>query len=98
MTDAQKELLYDLLEKRLTEGLSAEEQRQLDQFDAAIVEAEFRSLETTAAAISMASLDIEPMPEHLFARIAASASNAADHSGAAFDGGATIPSMARVFT
>ena len=98
MTDTEKELLYDLLVKSVTEGLDSEEQTQLDAFDPEIVRAERRGLETTAAAISMASLDVEPMPEHLLARIAASAPTAAKQKAAEFDGGATIPSMARVFT
>ena len=98
MIDNEKELLYDLLVKSVTEGLDGEERKQLDAFDPDIVRAERRGLETTAAAISMASLDIEPMPEHLFAKIAASAPAAADQKTAEFDGGATIPAMARVFT
>lgn len=98
MTDNEKELLYDLLVKSVTEGLDSEERKQLDAFDPEIVRAERRGLETTAAAISMASLDIEAMPEHLFAKIAASAPAAVKQKAAEFDGGATIPSMARVFT
>lgn len=98
MTDAERELLYDLLAKKVTEGLDAEEQKQLESYDPAIVKAELRALETTAAAIGMAAIDIEPMPEHLFARIADSFSAAIEKKAAEFDGGATIPSMAPVFT
>jgi anti-sigma-K factor RskA len=98
MTDEQKELLYDLLVKRVTEGLDAKEQKQLDTFDHATVEAEYRALETVAAAIGMASIDIEPMPQHLFASIAAAAPATIKSKEAEFDGGATIPSMARVYT
>jgi hypothetical protein len=69
MTDQEKELLYDLLVKKVTCGLDDQDQEQLDGFDTQLVEAEFRSLELAAAAISMASVEVEPMPEHLFARI-----------------------------
>lgn len=69
MTDQERELLYDLLVKRVTCGLDADEETQLEQFDPALVEAESRSLEMAATAISMASLDVEPLPDHLFDRI-----------------------------
>jgi len=98
MTDAEKELLYDLLIKRVTEGLDPDEQKQLDQFDPQFVQLESRAIETTAAAIGVASLDAEPMPEHLVARIGASYPKAQAESAAEFDGGATIPSMAPVLT
>jgi len=98
MTDAQKELLYDLLAKQVTEGLTADERKQLDSYDPAIVKAELRALETTAAAIGMASVEIEPMPDHLFSRIAAAAPAVLKEKEAAFDGGATIPSMPRIIT
>ena len=76
MKAEEKELLYDLLTKRVIYGLDAEEQAELNSFDPDVVEAEFRSLEIAAAAISMASLEVEPMPEHLAARILENAPSA----------------------
>jgi hypothetical protein len=74
MTEEQNDLLFDLLTKKVLYGLEPEEESQLAQFDQAMVEAEFRSLELTAAAINMAELgEIEPMPDHLFARVAETA-------------------------
>ncbi|HTH51652.1 MAG TPA: anti-sigma factor [Pyrinomonadaceae bacterium] len=69
MTDQEKELLYDLLVKKVTCGLDEQEESQLAGFDSELVEAELRSLELAATAVSMAALEIEPMPEHLFARV-----------------------------
>jgi len=76
MNAEEKELLYDLLTKQVIYGLDADEQAELDKFDPAVVDAEFRSLEIAAAAISMASLEVEPMPEHLAARILENAPSA----------------------
>jgi len=76
MKAEEKELLYDLLTKRVIYGLDAEEQAELNSFDPDVVEAEFRSLEIAAAAISMASLEVEPMPEHLAASILENAPSA----------------------
>lgn len=98
MTDAQKELLYDLLVKRIIEGLTPEEQQELETFDPEIVKVESRALETAAAAVSMASVDIEPLPGHLFSKIANEAPSVIRQKEAEFDGGATIPSMARIYT
>lgn len=70
MTEEQKELLFDLLTKKAIYGLDEAEERQLNTLDAHAVELEFRSLEITAAAISMAGLgQEEPMPAHLRERI-----------------------------
>jgi anti-sigma-K factor RskA len=70
MTEEQRDLLFDLLTKKAVHGLDAAEQEQLARFDSDVVEAEFRSLEITAAAINMAELpEFEPMPDHLFARV-----------------------------
>lgn len=98
MTDVQKELLYDLLIKRVTEGLTADEQKQLGVYDPAMVKTELRALETTAAAISIASVDVEAMPQHLLSRIADKAPAVFKEKEAAFAGGATVPSIPRVFT
>ena len=76
MKAEEKELLYDLLTKRVIYGLDADEQAELNSFDPDVVEAEFRSLEIAAAAISMASLEVEPMPEHLAASILENAPSA----------------------
>jgi len=74
MSEEQRELLYDLLTKKAVYGLDEAEQRELDEFDAAIVTDEFNSLEITAAAIGLAGLaDEEPLPPHLFSKIAADA-------------------------
>jgi anti-sigma-K factor RskA len=76
MTEEQRDLLFDLLTKKVLYGLEPAEEQQLAAFDQNIVEAEFRTLEITTAAINMAELgEFEPMPDHLFARVA---ENAAD--------------------
>lgn len=74
MSEEQRELLFDLLTKKAVYGLDEGEQDQLDEIDPGTAEAEFRSLEITAAAISMVGLaDDEPMPAHLFSKISANA-------------------------
>jgi hypothetical protein len=98
MTDAQKELLYDLIVKRVTEGLNSEERQQLDGFDPELVKAESRAIASTAAAINMAGIDVDPMPPNLFASIAAAAPAVLKAKEMEFDGGTTIPSMARIYT
>ncbi|MBV9241727.1 MAG: anti-sigma factor [Acidobacteria bacterium] len=95
MTDEEKELLYDLLVKKVTEGLDADEQRQLEGFDQKLVRAEYRALENTAAAIGVASIDVEPMPKHLFDRMMDVGAQAVKRG---FDGNSTIPSTAPVYT
>lgn len=70
MTEEQRDLLFDLLTKKVLYGLEPAEEQQLAAFDQNIVENEFRTLEITTAAINMAELgEFEPMPDHLFARI-----------------------------
>lgn len=74
MSEEQKELLFDLLTKKAVYGLDEAEQRELDGFDRVIVTDEFHSLEITAAAISMTGLEtVEPLPSHLFSKIASDA-------------------------
>ncbi|MEQ1606830.1 MAG: anti-sigma factor [Pyrinomonadaceae bacterium] len=74
MSEERQELLFDLLTKKAIYGLDEAEQKQLDQINPGNADAEFQSLEMTAAAISLVDFsDIEPMPEHLFAKIAANA-------------------------
>ncbi len=97
MTDAQKELLYDLIVKRISEGLNADERKQLEEFPQELVKAESRAIASTAASINIAAVDIEPLPQELFARIATAAPAVLKEKQAEFDGGATIPSMARIY-
>jgi anti-sigma-K factor RskA len=74
MSEEQKEQFFDLLTMKAVYGLDEEAQRQLDEFDREAAEMEFRSLEKTAAAISMIGLDAnEAMPQHLFTKVAADA-------------------------
>jgi hypothetical protein len=75
MNVEMEERLLDLLYKQAVSGLSDEESRQLDDLEKAagsIVDA--RSVEFTAAAISMVGLDTsEQMPEHLKVKVLADA-------------------------
>src|SRR5271156_6110566 len=81
------EAMVDLLIKQVTEGLSTEEQRELDVLDNEVASAYARDLEHAAAAISVAGTgQPEPMPAALRARIEAqldAAIAAAAASGAA---------------
>ena len=71
MSQASEERLLDLLEKRAFYGLTAEEQRELDQLSSE----DDLSLDLTASAITLAELnEIEPMPAHLRAKIESEAS------------------------
>jgi hypothetical protein len=66
------EAMLDLLIKQVTEGLSPEEQRELDVLDNEVASAYARDLEHAAAAISVAGTgQHEPMPQALRARIEA---------------------------
>jgi hypothetical protein len=70
MSEQQKELIFDLLTKKAVYGLDDAERKQFDDLDAQTIDAEFSSLEITAAAISMVGLDTdEPLPSHLQAKI-----------------------------
>ncbi len=74
MSEDQKDLFFDLLTKKAVYGLDEAEQLELDRLDNGNAELEFRSLELTAAAISLAGIEIdEPMPAHLFSKIAENA-------------------------
>ncbi len=74
MSEEQKEQFFDLLTMKAVYGLDKETQRQLDEFDQEAAEMEFRSLEKTAAAVSLIGLETnEALPQHLFAKIAADA-------------------------
>src|ERR1700749_2040001 len=66
------EAMLDLLVKQVTEGLSPEEQRELDVLDNEVGSAYARDLEHAAAAIAVAgSARPEPMPAALRSRIEA---------------------------
>jgi len=66
------EAMLDLLIKQVTEGLSPEEQRELDVLDNEAASAYARDLEHAAAAISVAGTGHpEPMPAALRARVEA---------------------------
>src|SRR5256885_14337542 len=74
MNTEQPDILYDLLVQKAVYGLDDTEQRELDTFEPAMADAEFGSLELTAAAISIAGLsDEEPLPAHLYSKIEADA-------------------------
>jgi hypothetical protein len=71
MSSEEQDKLFDLLTKKALFGLDEAEQRELDAFDAAVVERELLTLELTAAAIGTVGLDTsEPMPAHLREQIA----------------------------
>ena len=73
MSEEQNEKLFDLLVKKAICGLDEAEQRELGEID--IADTESHSLELTAAAISIAGLTAdEPLPAHLYSKIAADAS------------------------
>lgn len=70
MSEANQELMFDLLTKKAIYGLDDAERRELDGLDTGLAESEFRSLEMTAAAISMVGVsNEESLPSHLHARI-----------------------------
>lgn len=70
MTKDMEEAMLDLLCKKAMVGLTDEEQRELTRLEMnADGGLELQSLELTAAAMSMAGLEIEPMPAHLEASI-----------------------------
>src|SRR3954454_11585374 len=69
MNEKQQAILYDLLTKKAVSGLDEIEQDQLNQLDPGNAEMEFRSLETTAAAIALADIEIEPVPPHLRSKL-----------------------------
>ncbi len=74
MNEEHNDIFFDLLTQKAVYGLTEAEQAQLDAMDEGTADLEFRSLEMTAAAISLAGLiDEEPMPAHLFSKILASA-------------------------
>jgi len=76
MKEEQKDRLFDLLTSRAIYGPDEQSEQELSEFDSELTKSELRSLEQTAAAISMMGIDMnENMPEHLYARIADEAEN-----------------------
>ncbi len=76
MIEEKQELLFDLLTRKATYGLTESEEKELRALDPGDADDEFFSLELTAAAISMTDFSAgEKMPDHLFAKIEASAQN-----------------------
>lgn len=74
MTEENRELFFDLLTKKAVYGLDDAEQAELDSIDNGSGETEFGTLEMAAAAITMAGLETdEPLPAHLYSKIAADA-------------------------
>lgn len=70
MNEEQRERFFDLLTMKAICGLNEAEERELQELDPETAEAEFRSLEQTAAAISMIGIESdEKMPSHIFNRI-----------------------------
>jgi anti-sigma-K factor RskA len=89
------EAMLDLLIKQVTEGLSPEEQRELDVLDNEIASAYARDLEHAAAAISVAgSGGSEPLPRALRARIEAQLQAAA--TAMATSAGTAVPVVSGV--
>lgn len=65
------EAMVDLLVKQVTEGLSSDEQRELDVLDSETASAYLRDFERAAAAVALAaSAGGEPLPAELAQRIA----------------------------
>jgi len=74
MNEKEQEMIADLLTSKATVGLDPEEQKLLDQYLADSGEAEDHSYEIAAAAVGLVGLRTdEPLPEHLYASIMASA-------------------------
>lgn len=83
MNEEQRNVLFDLLTKRALYGLDETEQDLLKQFDSALVENEFRSIELTTAALSMVGMTAdEPLPAELHSKILASADKYVDEQAA----------------
>lgn len=70
MNEEQREIFFDLLTRKVTQGLDDAEERQLAEIGGDTVEAELFSLEMAAAAIGISALDTaEPLPRHIRERI-----------------------------
>jgi anti-sigma-K factor RskA len=74
MNEEIHELIIDLLTRKATVGLNAEDQKRLDRFNSEAGISEDGSFELAAAAIGLVEfVSNEPLPAHLHARILASA-------------------------
>jgi hypothetical protein len=73
MTPMLDDRLLDLLVKRATEGVSAEEQSEMDRLGRAHREADLESIEQAAAALALAAVNEEPLPANVRARLERSA-------------------------
>jgi Anti-sigma-K factor rskA len=90
------EAMLDLLIKQATEGLSPEEQRELDVLDNEVASAYARDLEHAAAAISIAGTgQPEPMPAALRSRIEAQLNAAMAAADAPSGGSSTVRAIGR---
>lgn len=94
MNENMEEVMLDLLSKQAVYGLTEEETRQLDELKGrSDIGMTSQSFEQTAAAISLANLDVsEPLPQRLQAKILADAEQYFDRSTA----GNTRPEVAPV--
>jgi len=61
--------LMDLLVKRASEGVTAQEQAEIDRLSASHKSAGLESFERAAAALTLAGIDEEPMPANVRARL-----------------------------
>jgi hypothetical protein len=61
--------LIDLLVKRASEGVTAQEQAEIDRLSATHKTADLESFERAAAAVALAGIDEEPMPASVRARL-----------------------------
>jgi hypothetical protein len=61
--------LVDLLVKRASEGVTAQEQAEIERLSATHKSADLESMERAAAAVALAGLDEEPMPADVRARL-----------------------------
>jgi anti-sigma-K factor RskA len=85
MKEDMEEIMLDLLCKKAVYGLDANEEKQLAELEAKVGgPSQSQSFELTAAAISMAHLDMsEPMPANLQSRIVADANRYFDEKSVA---------------
>lgn len=67
------ERLHDLLATRAVEGLDAEEQRELAEFETRYPGLDAEALDRAAAAVALAGLRVEPLPASLRGRLEADA-------------------------
>jgi hypothetical protein len=61
--------LIDLLVKRASEGVTTQEQAEIERLSASVKGADLESIERAAAAVALAGIDEEPMPADVRARL-----------------------------